>query len=146
MILYQDTNSIVKGYIRDEKGIHETREAVEEADVLATSAIAYAEVRAAFARARREARFVDKDEYPAVLRDFQRDWRHYAKVTVASSLIRMAGDLAEEHALRGYDAVYLASALTLRERVPDSITISTWDNELSEAAVREGFSLAYATT
>lgn len=143
MILYQDTSSIVKRYVRDERGIQETREAVEKADVLATSLIAYPEVRAAFARASRGGRFVGQDEYPRILRDFGSDWRRYAKVNLSRSLIRLAGDLAEKHALTGYDAVHIASALTLRDRIPDTIAISTWDDKLGQAAAEEGLSLAH---
>ncbi len=143
MILYQDTSSVVKRYVRDELGIRETRRAVEEADFLVTSLITHAEVRAAFARARRNGRFVNDGEYSHILEDFRSDWRHYAKVNISSSLIRMAGDLAEKHALRAYDAMHLASALVLREKVPDTIAFSTWDDNLGGAAAQEGFQRAH---
>ena len=143
MILYQDTSSIVKRYVRDERGVEQTRQAVDKAAVLAASLIAYAEVRAAFARANRGNRFVDEGEYSHLLRDFERDWRSYAKVNLSQSLIRRAGNLAEKHALRGYDAVHLASALTFRDRVPDTIVISTWDGGLAQAAASEGLAAAH---
>jgi predicted nucleic acid-binding protein len=50
-----------------------------------------------------------------------------------------AGRLAEEHGLRGYDAVHLASALALKET-----TMVTWDGDLRAAAAREGLDLAPA--
>lgn len=143
MILYQDTNSMVKRYVKDEKGIEETRQAVEEADIVATSLLAYAEARAAFAAANRSGRFAEKDEYPLLLEDFEADWDHYAKVNASPELVRSAGGLAEKHALRGYDAVQLASALVLRERVPDAIRFATWDRDLARAAAAEGFELAH---
>lgn len=139
MILYQDTSSVMKRYVMDEQGVQETRQAVEEADFLATSLVTHAEVRAALARLRREGRIVNDDEYANISEDFQNDWRHYAKVNVSSSLIDMAGDLAEKYALRAYDAVQLASALVLRQNVPDTMSFSAWDDTLNEAAAAEGF-------
>ncbi|MGH8694308.1 MAG: PIN domain-containing protein [Burkholderiales bacterium] len=53
MILYLDTSALVKLYVR-EQGSAQVRAHVNKADVIATSVVAYAEARAAFARLRRE--------------------------------------------------------------------------------------------
>ena len=53
MILYLDTSALVKLYVR-ERGSAQVRAHVNNADVIATSVVAYAEARAAFARLRRE--------------------------------------------------------------------------------------------
>ena len=50
-------------------------------------------------------------------------------------LARSAGDLAERHALRGYDAVHLASAVAIED--PD-LVVATWDRDLAAAAVARG--------
>lgn len=55
MILYLDTSALVKLYV-EEPLSQELTVAVTEAEAVATSLIAYTESRAAFARARREAR------------------------------------------------------------------------------------------
>lgn len=48
--------------------------------------------------------------------------------------------LAEAHALRGYDAIHLASAVTLRRQLDDDrVHFASWDDELDAAAAREGF-------
>jgi antitoxin (DNA-binding transcriptional repressor) of toxin-antitoxin stability system len=47
--LYLDTSALVKLYV-DEEGALAVRHAVDQAELVATSAIAYAEARAAFAR------------------------------------------------------------------------------------------------
>ena len=133
----------MKRYVRDESGIEETREAVEEADVVATSLLAYVEARAAFARANRDGRFADEGQYSLLLQNFGGDWAQYAKVNLSPSLAVSAGELAERHALRGYDAVHLASALALRDRVPDVIRFSSWDGTLARAAAAEGLELAH---
>lgn len=145
MILYLDSSSIVSLHLQEADRADTIESAIQEADSISCSSIAYAEVRAGLARAKREAR-INEVGYAQARHDFQQDWRKYVRIPPSNRLIRFAGDLAEKHALRGYDAVHLASALTLRERVPDIITISTWDNELGRAAALEGFPLAHGGT
>jgi len=59
---------------------------------------------------------------------------------VTEELARSAGDLADRHGLRGYDALHLASALTLSE---DTL-VATWGAALSRAARSEGCAVAPA--
>ena len=54
---------------------------------------------------------------------------------------RCAGELADERALRGYDAVHLASALALG---PGETVLVTWDRDLGNAAVGAGLAVAPA--
>ena len=50
-----------------------------------------------------------------------------------------AGGLAVRHGLRGFDAVQLAAAVTLRDAVgDDGVAFSSFDEALSRAAVAEG--------
>jgi uncharacterized protein len=62
-------------------------------------------------------------------------------VGVDEALARRAGELADERALRGYDAVHLASALALG---PGETILATWDRDLSNAAVDAGIAVAPA--
>jgi predicted nucleic acid-binding protein len=58
----------------------------------------------------------------------------YAELDVIGldeALARAAGALAERHALRGYDAVHLASALAVDDR---DLVVATWDRALADAA------------
>lgn len=48
------------------------------------------------------------------------------------TLARAAGELAEHHGLRGYDAVHLASATTINH---PELVLATWDRALASAAV-----------
>lgn len=57
------------------------------------------------------------------------------------ALARRAGELADERALRGYDALHLASALALG---PGDTILATWDRDLSNAAVDAGLPVAPA--
>jgi uncharacterized protein len=62
-------------------------------------------------------------------------------IGVDEALAQRAGELADERALRGYDAVHLASALALG--AGETILV-TWDRDLSNAAVRAGVAVAPA--
>jgi predicted nucleic acid-binding protein len=115
-MLYLDTSALVKLYV-DEPLSQELSAALDEAEAVATSLLAYAEARAAFARARREARF-SSHAYRHIVDAFEEDWSRYIAVEVADQFVKNAGDLAASCALRDYDALHLASALSLRERVP----------------------------
>ncbi len=99
--LYLDTSALVKLYV-EEEGRETVFEAVEEAGSIATSTVAYAEARAAFARKER-------------IGDLR------------------AGEMAERYALRGFDALHLASAFRLGERFAD-VRLLAFDDRLVEAA------------
>jgi predicted nucleic acid-binding protein len=115
VILYLDTSSLVKLYV-DEVGSGDVQRLVELAEIVTTSAVAYPEARAAFARRRRE-----RSLTPAAFRRakgaFEVDWPRVLSLNVSGPLARSAGDLAERHRLRGFDALHLASYL-LRGRRP----------------------------
>jgi hypothetical protein len=53
-------------------------------------------------------------------------------VAIDEPLARQAGDLATQHALRGYDAVHLACALNIES---DDMPLATLDNALLEGAL-----------
>lgn len=139
MKLYLDTSALVKLYV-EEEGSDTVREAVAGAETVATSMIAYVEARAAFSRRRRERR-LSRSGHDRTIREFEADWEHYVALEVTSGLIRRAAELAEAHALRAYDAVHLASARLLRERVREAILFAAWDSNLLSAAKREGLNL-----
>jgi predicted nucleic acid-binding protein len=61
--------------------------------------------------------------------------RELVQVGVDDALAHDAGELAEALALRGYDAVHLASALALGD---EEVALITWDGDLSSAAERMG--------
>jgi uncharacterized protein len=138
-MLYLDTSVLVKIYV-EEDGSITIREQVNKARFVATSMIAYVEARAAFARRRREGKLVPADHRRTV-RAFDSDWAHYLLVEITDSLIRGAVALAEEHSLRAYDAIHLASATLLRKRTAEAILFASWDAHLGNAARREGLEL-----
>ena len=135
MMLYLVTSALVKLYVQEPLS-QELTAAVDEAEAVATSLLAYAEVRAAFARARREAR-LSPQAYRHIVDAFVEDWTCYIAVEVTDHLVKAAGELAAARALRGYDAMHLASALSLRDRVSSPMMFLAFDRELSVAAKRE---------
>ncbi|MFO7772902.1 MAG: type II toxin-antitoxin system VapC family toxin [Dehalococcoidia bacterium] len=139
MILYLDTSSLVKLYV-EEEGSQAVRSQVSKATAVASSTIAYVEARAAFARKHREGGLGD-EEYDRILNDFRQEWSAYLAIGVSEAIIALAGDLAERHGLRGFDAIHLASALALRDRLQSPIIFSCADERLEAAAKSQGLSI-----
>lgn len=108
MILYLDSSALVKLYVA-EPGSETVRAAAGRAALCCTHLIAYAEVRAALARALR----LGRETTAGLARhkaEFDRAWARFDVILPHVALVRRAGDLAEQYALRGYDSVHLAAA------------------------------------
>ncbi len=136
MILYLDTSSLVKLYVEESES-SKIAEMVDSCKVAATSLIAYAEARAAYARRFREKAF-GKKEYHLLLSAFEEDWKNYFIIRVKSALVKLAGDFAEKHALRGFDAIHLSSAVTLKNEIESPVYFSCFDERLLAASGAEG--------
>ena len=134
MILYVDTSALVKVYVA-ESGSSEVRGRIDQAEAVATALVTYAEARAAFARHQREGGLTLANLRRAV-RAFDRDWTTYNVVGLSDSLVHSAGELAERHALRGYDAVQLAAVLQL-QHAGGPVEFCAFDTRLNRAARRE---------
>jgi predicted nucleic acid-binding protein len=135
MILYLDTSSLVKLYV-DEPGSAEVRERLELAEIATTSVVAYPEARAALARRRRE-RSLTLAGHRRAKAALDRDWPRVLSLDVSTQLARSAGDLAERHRLRGFDALHLASYLAIAREFPaEDVRFSSADRTLERAARR----------
>src|SRR3989338_45372 len=99
MIVYIDTSNLVKLYV-DETGSEKIKDMVQNATVLSTSKVAYAEARAAFARKQREKGF-SIGILRKIVEGFNRDWESYFVIEVTDGLIRFA----EKYMLRGFDSI-----------------------------------------
>ena len=140
MNVYLDTSALVKLYV-DEDGSQVVRDVLSAAAAVATSSVAYPEARAALARREREGAFSAADLRAAVA-DLDRDWSAYVVLEVSDAAARWAGELAERHSLRGFDAVHLACALRLGQldgRLPG---FGCFDRRLARAAEAEGLEIA----
>jgi len=122
MLLYLDTSSLVKFYVEEDDS-SEVADLVISSKATATSLIAYAESRSAFARRYKEKAFTRR-EHEELVTSFNADWENYLILRVQADLVMKAGDLAEKHGLRGFDAIHLSSALRLKEEVSEDVVFS----------------------
>jgi predicted nucleic acid-binding protein len=135
MTLYLDTSSLFKLYV-EERGSDDVRQELADADTVATSAVSYAEARAAFARVRRAGQLTPAT-FRDVKRDFDSDWSKFAIVEPTVALCRTAGELAEQYQLRGCDSIQLATFLDVaREGGRSETRFSSFDRDLNRAAAR----------
>ena len=141
---YCDSSALVKCY-RQEAGTAWMRQltAPNSGNTIYIAQIAGVEVVAAITRQRRRGLLVPADAIAAI-DAFRQDFQAlYYRVALSEALIFDAMSLAEQHGLRGYDAVQLAAALQiLRQRVAAGLTPQTFvsaDAELNVAAAVEGF-------
>jgi len=119
----------------DEPGSPLAREVWDQADVAISGQLVYPELRAAAAGVQRAGRRGRRWLKRAVATiDLLYD--ELRVIALDGPLARAAGDLAERHALRGYDAVHLASALAVD--LPGELIVASWDQELAAAALAEG--------
>jgi predicted nucleic acid-binding protein len=140
MILYLETSDLVKLYA-EEPDSDVVSGRVQTADIVATSILSYAEARAALSRKFREKGMAEK-EYGRVKKELDTDWEHYFVLSLANELVKSAGDLSEKHALRGFDALHLASAVEIKRLTSLPVTFSSSDARLRSAAQAEGLTVA----
>ena len=133
MTLYLDTSSLVKLYV-EEVGSDDVRNLVAEATVVATSIVAYPETRAALARLRRSGDLTPA-KFATAKRNFEAQWPAFLTLDVTAPLSREAGEFAERYALRGFDALHLASfAEIVRRAGPVETRFSSFDDRLNKAS------------
>jgi len=136
MIVYLDTSDLVKLYV-EEIGSEEIKGIILEATVVSTSKVAYAEARSAFARKQKEDGF-SIARLRKIVEDFNRDWESYFLIEITDGLIKIAGDIAEKHLLRGFYSIHLASAVILKCKIKSEVYFSSNDTKLNQAARKEG--------
>jgi predicted nucleic acid-binding protein len=136
LILYLDASAYIKLFIA-ESGSDLVRKAVDQADVLATHVIAYAEMRAAFGSILRSGRWSER-EMTLVKQRFERHWRKVLRFAPDETAIRRAGNFAERFGLRGYDSVHLVSAFLLKKQAATPLEFACFDAPLNKAAARLG--------
>jgi predicted nucleic acid-binding protein len=113
----------------------------DRADLVVSSQLVYPEARAALAAATRAVR-IDGSTHLSAAATLEDLYAQLRIIAIDEPLARHAGDLATQHALRGYDAVHLACALDLEG---DDILLATWDNAFNTAARATGQLIANET-
>lgn len=120
--------------VLDERGSSEVQRAWDVAGARVGSVALVAEARAAIAAAGRSGRVEDGVRAAAVvaLREL---WQQIDSIDVTEALAQRAGELAERCALRGYDAIHLASAEAILD---EGDVMVVCDIRLAEAAASIG--------
>jgi predicted nucleic acid-binding protein len=132
-IVYFDSSAFVK-LVVDEDGSDLAAALWDGCDAAVSSRLAHPEVRAALAAARRDDRLSHADlrRAEALWDDL---WVATRPVELTEAVTANAGQLAAEHALRGADAVHLASALAVGR---DESLFAVWDQRLRAGAQAVG--------
>jgi uncharacterized protein len=138
LIAYFDTSALVPLLV-EEDGSTRASLMWDEADRIAGVRLVYAEAHAALASARRSGRIEARGLRHAV-GELMRLYDQIDVVEASDVLVRRAGVLAEEYALRGYDAVHLAGAETIAGE--DSVLVAG-DGLLCRAAESLGIAVAH---
>jgi uncharacterized protein len=139
MIAYFDTSALIPLLI-EEPGSERSGRVWDAAENVTSVRLIYVEARAALAQAARLGR-VTADDLAVAIEELASLYDQLDLLEIDDLLVRRAGELAQRHALRGYDAVHLAAA----ERVQNRTTVVVaGDGELCAAA--EGIGMAVART
>jgi hypothetical protein len=137
VIAYFDTSAVVPLLVAEPGSV---RAALlwDSADRVVSVRLAYPEGRAALAQAQRLGRLTARQLRVAVM-DLDTRFEQLNVVEIDEQLAHRAGELAEAHRLRGYDAVHLAAA----DRVRDAdLVVVAGDGALLDAASAEGIAVA----
>jgi predicted nucleic acid-binding protein len=137
--VYFETSALVKLFL-EEPVADGARDLWDEADLISVALTAYPEARSALASAQRVRR-ISSAELKEVRSKLRRVWTQVQVIDLDEPVAIAAGDAAEAFNLRGYDAVHLATALTLQD---ESLLIATWDSDLRAAALEVGLRIAPA--
>jgi predicted nucleic acid-binding protein len=132
---YLDTSALIKRFV-DEKGSSVAHSLVQQGGPIATATIAYAEVFSGLARKLRE-KHLSRALFGQACRQFEGDWQAYIRVELHTEILVLARDLIQRYPLRGFDAVHLASAVSLQNALGEGITFVAADGRLLKAAESE---------
>jgi hypothetical protein len=129
-----DTSALAKRYI-SESGSQLVR-ATLRGPSASVARITYAELAASITRAWRLTAITEAQR-DAILARVARDFSRLNIVETRAALVGLVPDLVIRHPLRGYDAVQLATALTVRTS-GQSVEFWSADAALCQAAATEG--------
>jgi predicted nucleic acid-binding protein len=149
-MLYLDSSALAKRYFR-ERGSKRLRDRLNKGDRVFTSELSYAEIHTVIARKFHE-RSIGKKTYRRLLSTFMDDWLFAINKIEVSAAITMTAipDMLERFSLRGADAVHLAAAIWLRDRLmldapfageDGALEFAVADKKLASVAAKYGLSV-----
>ncbi|MFP5321268.1 MAG: type II toxin-antitoxin system VapC family toxin [Acidimicrobiia bacterium] len=132
-LVYFDASALVK-LVVEEEGSDLAARLWDSCDAALASRLAHVEACAALAASHRN-RDLSRADLDAALAGLDGFWAAVRAVELDPSVQRNASRLARDHALRGADAVHLASALAVGH--PD-LVVAVWDRRLAAATLAAG--------
>lgn len=136
---YLDASAWVKRYYR-ETGTTWVQDLFTRNQTIACASLGLIEVMATLAR-KRKAREIDSSIFQQKSQELTQDWDRFIQIQLTTEVVDIARELAKKEALRGADAVHLASALLLQKHFAeedDRLVLITSDHELKEVAQSSG--------
>ncbi len=134
-IYYLDASAWVKRYYQ-ELGTKWIQTLLAENLSIASATLGLIEVLATLARKRRSGE-IEPNLYQIKLQEVDADWERFIQIQLTSEIVEISKSLTNRFALRGADAIHLASAFLLKERFVhqnDQLILVTSDLELIAAA------------
>lgn len=138
MILYCDTSALVKFYFQETytKALQAHRQTFE---AVAISVVGYTEFFSAMNRKKREGH-LDIRACRRLTKLFDDEWLSFVKLNVTDEINKISVRLLSDHSLRAFDAIHLASALLLKNRLRESeVQFASLDDRQRHAGEQEGF-------
>jgi uncharacterized protein len=140
VIAYFDTSAVVPLVVNEASTAVCNRIWNESARVVSVRLL-YPEARAALARARRMGRLT-RSQLTAAVIELDSIIDEIDLVEITAELAHTAGELAQQHGLRGYDAVHLAAAHSI---VDNDLVLVAGDTDLIAAAQSIGITVTTAS-
>lgn len=143
MVYYADTSVLAKRHL-EETGRVWVRALTKPTanNTIFTAQISLVELYSALNRQLRK-RSINSLRYARLSSSVSRIWgAQYLIVATTAPVLEVARQLVEQHPLKAYDAVQLASAMQARQTMPSgspSIIFLSADNQLLSAATAQGF-------
>jgi predicted nucleic acid-binding protein len=137
VIAYFDTSAVVP-LIINEPSSDQCNRVWNESSRVVSVRLLYPEARAALAKAERMGR-ITRTQLVSAIAELDSIMAEVDHIEVTAELATVAGHLAQEHGLRGYDAVHFAAV----DAVADGdLVLVTGDADLAAAAVAIGIPVA----
>ena len=140
MIAYFATSAVVPLIINEAATDHCNRVWNDSSRVVSVRLL-YPEARAALGRAHRMNRLTRR-QLTAANSELDTVVTEVDHIELTAELARTAGELAQVHGLRGYDAVHLAAAQSVAD---DDLVLITGDIDLAAAAQSVGIAVSITT-
>jgi hypothetical protein len=128
MIAYFDTSALVPLLVAEPSSAA-CRRLWDDADDVVSARPAYVEAAAALSQARRLGRLTSRRQH-AALRALDELWSQTQIAEVDQLLVERATRVADQFALRGYDAVHCAAAVLVND---ETLVAATGDRQLLSA-------------